>query len=365
MKKIIFVIFSSLALAAWADSANKLSKLDNQISKLQTLISSEKTARQEYQLQLAHVETKSAALSQQLSQTQLALVDKSKHLANLSQQITLDDAEYRREQNQLNALLRQAYQIGSEPILKILLDQSSVEHSQRMLVYYRYLSTAQAQLIASIENSLKKLQADQQNLQNTAEQLQSIKAAQAAQERQLEQAKEDRLRILAQLDARLQTRQQKLDDLIANKRLLENTLQQLNQKPTYSGQFAQAKGKLAWPAQGKLINLYNTPIEQSELKWEGVLIEAPEGSPVHAVADGKVLFAKWMPGYGLLMIIDDGSGYMTLYGRNHSLYKQVGDAVKAGDVIAGLGKSGGYDKSALYFAIRHDAKSLDPTLWCS
>lgn len=364
MKKFIALIFSSLALAAWADSANKLSALNNQISQLQTLISNEKTARQEYQLQLAHVETKSAALSQQLSQTQLALLDKSKHLANLSQQITLDDTQYRQEQDQLNLLLRQAYQIGTEPILKILLDQSSVEHSQRMLVYYRYLSTAQAQLINSIENSLKKLQVDQQNLQSTAEQLQSIKTAQAAQERQFEQTKEDRLKVLAELDARLQTRQQKLDNLIANRRLLESTLQQLSSTPSYSGQFAQAKGKLAWPAQGKLINLYNTPIEQSELKWEGVLIEAPEDTPVHAVADGKVLFAKWMPGYGLLMIINDGNGYMTLYGRNHSLYKQVGDQVKAGDIIAGLGKSGGYEESALYFAIRHDAKSVDPTQWC-
>lgn len=364
MKKFLGLIFSSLALVAWADSGTKLSALNNQISQLQTVISNEKTVRQEYQLQLAHLETKSASLSQQLAQTQSALADKSQHLNSLSQQISIDDAQYRREQNQLNAFIRQAYQIGNAPILKILLDQSSLERSQRMLVYYRYLSMAQAELIASIEKILQKLQVEQHNLQSTADQLQSIKTAQATQERQFEQTKEDRLKVIAQLDARLQTRQEKLNNLITNRRLLENTLKQLSSTPSYNGQFAEAKGKLTWPAQGRLINLYNTAIEQSELKWEGVLIEAPEDTPVHAVADGKVLFAKWMPGYGLLMIINDGDGYMTLYGRNHSLYKKVGDTVKAGDLIAGMGKTGGYDKSAVYFALRHDAKSLDPAKWC-
>lgn len=366
MKKLLALILSSLTLLGLADSSTKLSAINSQITQLQTLITNEKTARQEYQRQLAHVETKSASLSQELSQTQLAIQEKSKHLASLSQQISADDLQYREQQEQLNALIRQAYQIGTQPLLKILLDQSSLEHSQRMLVYYRYLSMAQAQLISSIENILKKLQAEQQNLQATAEQLQNIKTQQATQERQFEAAKEDRLKVIAQLDQRLQTRQEKLNDLIANRQFLEHTLQQLSRSPSYNnqGEFSANQGKLNWPAMGKIINLYSTPIEQSELKWEGILIEAPEDTAVHAVANGKVLFAKWMPGYGLLMIINNGNGYMTLYGRNHALYKQVGDSVKAGDVIAGVGKTGGYDQSALYFAIRHDAKSLDPMQWC-
>lgn len=368
MKKLILLILSLFSLSTLADSSTKLSSLNTQISQLQNSINNEKSTRQEYQRQLAHVETKSAALSQALNQTQIAITDKTKHLASLSQQITADDLQYHQQQDQLNALIRQAYQIGTQPLLKILLDQSSLERSQRMLVYYRYLSMAQAQLIASIETILKKLQMDQQNLQNMADQLQTIKNQQAMQQRQFEQTKEDRLKVIAQLDERLQTRQEKLENLIANRRLLERTLQQLNNSPapTYdsSGPFSANAGKLSWPARGKIINLYNTPIEQSELKWEGILIQAPEDTPIHAVASGTVLFAKWMPGYGLLMIINDGNGYMTLYGRNHALYKQAGDRVKAGDVIASMGKTGGYDESALYFAIRHDAEALDPMKWC-
>ncbi len=101
------------------------------------------------------------------------------------------------------------------------------------------------------------------------------------------------------------------------------------------------------------------------LRWEGTLIAAPQGQPIHAVAPGRVIFSKWMPGYGLLLIISQGNGYMTLYGRAQTLTKAVGDYVKANEVIGTVGKSGGFAHSALYFSIRHDGTAINPTIFCS
>jgi septal ring factor EnvC (AmiA/AmiB activator) len=121
---------------------------------------------------------------------------------------------------------------------------------------------------------------------------------------------------------------------------------------------------MGWPTKGHILDYFGTKIYHSELRWSGILIKAPENQKVHAIANGKIVFANWLPGYGLLLIINHGHGYMSLYGRDHSLKKKVGDMVKKGDVIATVGKSGGYRHSALYFAIRHNAEPLSPKKWC-
>lgn len=128
--------------------------------------------------------------------------------------------------------------------------------------------------------------------------------------------------------------------------------------------FALLRGKLPWPTKGTVLHYFNTTIAKSELKSTAELISAPDEQPVYSVAPGVVVFSKWLEGYGLLIIINHGEGYMTLYGRNHSLYKHEGDQVAAGDLIATVGQSGGYEKPALYFAIRYNAKPLDPNQWC-
>ena len=128
--------------------------------------------------------------------------------------------------------------------------------------------------------------------------------------------------------------------------------------------FYKKRGHLIWPTTGRIKHHFGTQIGQSELKWNGVLIEASQGQTVHAVAPGKVIFAKWLQGYGLLLIIDHGNGYMTLYGRNQSLLKKVGDWVKTNTTIATAGQTGGFSQSALYFSLRHNAKPLNPEKWC-
>ena len=135
--------------------------------------------------------------------------------------------------------------------------------------------------------------------------------------------------------------------------------------PSPGGTFAQARGKLPWPVDGRLLARFGTPRSDSRLKWDGVLIGAPAGTRVRAIHDGRVVFADWLRGAGLLLIVDHGGGYLSLYGHNQSLLKGAGERVRAGEAIATVGSSGGQDSPALYFAIRQQGQPSDPLRWCS
>jgi septal ring factor EnvC (AmiA/AmiB activator) len=130
-----------------------------------------------------------------------------------------------------------------------------------------------------------------------------------------------------------------------------------------SGPFAQLKGRLALPVRGELTNRYGSPRSDGGLTWRGLFIAAPSGQQVRAVAGGRVVFADWLRGFGNLLIIDHGDSYMSLYGFNETLFKQVGEPVQTGDSVAAVGNSGGAGDSGLYFELRHQGKPFDPLGW--
>jgi len=134
---------------------------------------------------------------------------------------------------------------------------------------------------------------------------------------------------------------------------------------SFGGPFASARGKLPWPVNGRLLARFGeTRGDDARTKWDGVMISASSGSQVHAVHGGRVVFADWLRGAGLLVILDHGNGYLSLYGHNQSLLKKPGDVVKAGEAISTVGTSGGQDTPALYFAIRQQGRPTDPSQWC-
>ncbi len=364
MRKIIFALLLLGCFLAVANTQSKLHHVDAQIAQLKKLIVKEQSTRDLYQQQLQLAETKASTISQKLAALQQQIQQTKQQLKRIQKNIAVTQTQLDNDKNQLALLLRQAYQIGDQPILKVLLDQTSLEKSQRMLMYYHYLSETQLNLIQAIQTALTKLQQDQLALQKTTATLTQSEAQQQQQQTALTATESQRAAVINQLNQRLHSRQAKLATLLANKHLLQQTVEKLTSQPQYQGRFSSLKGHLSWPVKGHTVDLFNTPVEHSQIKWDGILIRAKQDQPVHAIADGQVIFSKWMPGYGLLLIISHGNGYMTLYGRNHYLYVKAGDNVKAGDLIARVGKSGGYDNSALYFAIRHDAKPLDPVKWC-
>ena len=266
----------------------------------------------------------------------------------------------------LSKEIQTAYMLGRQPYLKLLLNQQNSNQVSRVLMYYQYINKDRIGAIKNLQNTLAKLKNNQEQIRTQYNTLQVLQQKQKNEKIKLAGIKKNRQTLINNINDKIQGRKQRLKDLLSNKRRLEKTLAQLSKKAqgTGFGNFSRWRGKLRWPTKGKILRLFGTQIEQSELRWGGVLIKAPDGHPIHAIAKGKVVFAKWLSGYGLLIIVNHGHGYMTLYGRNNALYKTVGDSVKKGDLIATVGKSGGYQSPALYFAIRHNGKPLNPTRWC-
>ena len=187
----------------------------------------------------------------------------------------------------------------------------------------------------------------------------------------MEASRKERKKVVRSLKAEIKSKGQQLDGLLADEQELKSLLQALTEAlsdiPAAPGDhkpFAKLKGKLKWPTSGRRLKAYGESRRIGSLRWQGVVIAGKEGQEVKAVSHGRVAYADWLRGYGLLLIIDHGDGYMTLYGHNQSLFREVGDWVEKGEVIAAVGNSGGIDNHALYFEIRKDGKPTDPIRWC-
>jgi septal ring factor EnvC (AmiA/AmiB activator) len=181
-----------------------------------------------------------------------------------------------------------------------------------------------------------------------------------------------RKELLAELGKKIKNQENTLTDLETSRGRIENLLKSLGElladiptSPSETRPFVSLKGKLPWPVNGPFMGSFGQPKNYGNLKWNGVLIQAELGTPVHVVSHGRVAFADWLQGFGFIIIIDHGEGYMSLYGHNESLFKQTGDWVQANEVIATAGDSGGQLLTGVYFEIRSRGKPVDPSKWCS
>ena len=350
-------------------SYNKLNQLNHKIDNIKAFLSLERTKRSKYQSELRKTEIASGNLLVTLKKTHKNLKKQQASLQALARQTTVYQSQLINQRARLTQQIRAAYVLGRQPYLKLIINQSDAERMSRMLTYYRYISSDQTLAIHQLQATLAQLQNNQRQIQEQTQVLKQLDNKQQQERNKLERVRHNRKILIHRLNNQIHTKNHRLATLLANKRLLEQTISHLGQNTSISAamqqNFNKLRGKLPWPTKGKILTYFGTKIFQSEIRWGGVLIKAPEDQPVRAIAAGKVVFAKWLPGYGLLLIISHGHGYMTLYGRNHYLYKKPGDIVQRGTLIATVGNSGGYEQSALYFAIRHNAKPLNPVNWCS
>jgi len=231
------------------------------------------------------------------------------------------------------------------------------------LTFLRYVKTAQAQEVQGSTQQLEKLNDLENSARIELEKLETLRAESLKAKKSLSQTKKDRSKTIAKLNKSLHSSQKQLENLDANRRQLTELLERLrfaadNPELLAEGEtdFESLQGRLSWPVKGKVTKTALAP---------GVTIFAPEGRKVRAISQGRVVFSDWMRGFGLLVIIDHGNGYMSLYGHNQSLFKQLGDWVEAGAAISTIGESGGKSQAGLYFEIRREAKPLDPRTWCS
>jgi len=414
MFRLLALIFLACLLTpAFADEkANAQKQLEaasSDVAELKKLLDKLQQDKSGVQKDLQKTETEMGELEKQVNDLKKNLKDSEEDIRRLNQEKKkLHDA--RLEQQRLIGIqARAAYQSGRQEYLKLLLNQQNPEKVSRTLTYYDYLSEARMEQLATFNETLRQLANVEQDIVTQQNQLLESKAVLDTRVEQLAQARKERQLALAKLnqeysarDKKFKARQQEQAQLTRVLKTIEATLarqareaeearqraliaareqQQQRSTPaasaspdngplvssgtTYGGPFAQARGKLPWPVDGRLVARYGTPRgTDARTKWDGVLIGASAGSQVRAVHGGRVVFADWLRGAGLLVILDHGNGYLSLYGHNQSLLKDAGDVVKAGESIATVGTSGGQDTPALYFAIRQQGRPSDPAQWC-
>lgn len=303
------------------------------------------------------------------------------------------------QQKVLNEQLINQYVAGEQNYLRTLLEEENPNAVARNLHYFGYIARARAKQISDLQHNLGQLSLVDVQTQATLQEITELKALQLQQKEELQRQQAERKSVLVRLAtqlksqrseiSRLERDEKRLSELVARlarilppSKVQRRMAKQPNVKPnaktpeqetvnealpefeTASADFASLQGKLRLPVKGVLANHFGTPREESGVLWKGLFIKSDEGSDVHAVASGRVVFADWLRGFGNLMIVDHGKGYMSLYGNNQTLLKRAGDEVNTGDVIAAVGNTGGNPVSGLYFELRKESKPFDPLAWC-
>lgn len=302
------------------------------------------------------------------------------------------------QQSILARLIYQRYRGAQPDALKLLLNEEHPDRVARELQYLGYLARSHAELIANLRSNLERLAGYRQATEEQRVALAAVNAEQQKQRQRLESEKRARRSVLTRVSKQIDQQRREIATLKRNENRLSKLVDQLvrmlaraapraappptqrsaprsaprtlrNEKlpegDIAGSLFDALKGRLRLPVRGELRNRFGTPREDSGLSWKGLFIAAPAGEAVRSIAAGRVVFADWLRGFGNLLIIDHGQGYMSLYGNNEALYKQVGDATTVGETVATVGNSGGNPDSGLYFEIRHQGKPTDPLGWVS
>jgi septal ring factor EnvC (AmiA/AmiB activator) len=378
MKPIPALLLLALAAIAFADDDAELTQIKEQeLEQVRERISDlkkslDRAAKQRDKL-AAELQTADVAIAEKrlkLRELERQMSDSEKRRADLDARIAEAENALQRESAELAVQLRAAYMSGETERLKLLLNQQDPATLGRLLVYYAYLNEYRSGNIETITGRVNELAALRGEVAAEVARLNEIAVAREAELVRLDAAQSERKALLARLNQRIEAEGREVDRLAAQEqdlaRLIAELTSILSDYPISSeAPFSSLKGKLTWPVAGDLLHDFGQPRVGGKLKWNGVVLAAPRGREVRAVYHGRVAFADWLSGLGLLVIVDHGDGFMSLYGYNETILKDAGDWVAPGDAIATVGDSGGQPSSALYFEIRKGKQPLNPRDWVS
>lgn len=372
--------------------ANKenLKQLQNRIKALQQDLASKETSKTEAADALRDSERAISETNRILATLAQQQIDANSSLDQLLDQSKQIQNQIKVQQEQLGKMLYYQYLKGQQDYMQLLLRQQDPNQIARNLHYYGYLKRARSENIDTLRTQLERLDilADESHLKR--EEIVKIQTEQTNRKHQLEQEKSKREKILANLSEEITQQQQEISKLKSDEQRLSNLVKEINRLLTQKkspppsahksspsslhnrllpdssvkgSSFASLRGQLRLPVRGELVNRFDSPRQEGGIKWKGLFIRSQNGNEVKAIANGQVVFADWLRGFGNLMILDHGNNYMSLYGYNETIYKRVGDRVRSGDTIATVGNSGGNRESGLYFELRHQGKPFDPLTW--
>lgn len=321
-------------------------------------------------------------------------------LSTLKKQSTALNESLGEQQKRLSNLLRQQYMHGNQSYTQLILQNKNPSEIARDVKYFSYITKQHAMVIDDMQGSLIKVKALNNKTAEALKQVAELKAKQEAEKRELEQQKQEKSKVVKTLSKQISAQRGEIKKLSRDEKNLSNLVERLakiipkkvkktkkkkiksvddspdveskqvvvsnDETPNndYAGiNFSALKGKLRLPTRGELMNRFGAKRDDTGISWKGLFIRATEGADVKAVATGRVVFADWMRGFGNLIILDHGSGYMSLYGNNQAMLKSVGEEVTAGDAIASIGNSGGNDSHGVYYELRRNSQPFDPLSW--
>jgi len=363
---LLVLTVNTAVLAASSKPNDKLTDVKQAISEQKKAISITKERRTKLEQQLKEDDLAIAKVAKTIEVTKQDYQQTKEKLSELSQEKQTLTTEKKHQEKLLAQQLRAAYSSGHHDYIKLLLNQEQPAKIQRTVTYYQYLNKARIAEIEHFQQTLSKLLQVTTEYNEQAKQLDQIQRVQIAQQKKLKENKSKRTQTIKALGKDLISKQEQLAKLEAEEKNLQQALDRLAALAKAELEMkglSKLKRKLRWPVKGKIAHRFGSK-KQDYLKWKGVLISAPIGRQVKTIHSGKILFADWLKGYGLVTVIDHGEGYMSLYGHNQTLLKSVGDRVETGEPIALVGQSGGQQQSGLYFEIRYQGKAVNPKTWC-
>jgi len=367
---LLLLTFSSALYASSEDEKKKqLTLLRERMKSVEKSISLTQQSKTKEERELRQIERQLSASSQKIQSLNDKLAQANKKIKALKNEQALLTDGITAQKSLLAEQLKSAYLMGKQQRVKMLLNQQQPDRMSRVLKYYDYFNQARIDNVEALEADIQQLLIVEDDLEVEKQQLASLIAAKQVENKTLASSKKRRQSILATLSKQMKSSTQELSELKENEKRLTELIvsirQAINDIPLLTQQnkpFKNLKGKLSWPIKGSIRKKFGSARKSG--RYDGVVIAAREGTVIRSISHGRVVYADWLRGYGLLIIVDHGANYMSLYAFNEGLYKEVGDWVEVGEAIGTVGVSGGQQEAGLYFSIRKNGKPVNPIHWC-
>jgi len=343
--------------------------LKEQIADIDRWLADAEEDRSQLEQQLTATERRISELTRERRNLRQEAEEQKQKLAELQEQERELSSTLEAQRKGLETQIRAAWMEGDAPALKILLNEAEPGNIARTMTYYEYLSRDTVKRLEAFQKSLQALKTARTEVQATRTRLARTETNLEQRQKELADTRAERQQTLASLSQDIQSRRDEREELAADRKRLERLLKEVQQAiasipaPNESQPFKSLRQKLPWPSKGKVVANYGTDYAEGKLKRSGLIMNTQQEAEVKAVHYGRVVFANWLRGFGLMTIIDHGDGYLTLYGHSSSLFTAPGDWVRAGETIAMAGRTGGTEDPAVYFEVRQNGKAVNPRNW--
>lgn len=359
----------SVSAVAQQESAEQLEELRGDIARLERELGRQIGRRDDGMVELKAIELSLAETRAELASLGRQVEVQSKRRDEIEQERSAATGRLAGEQDALADQVRLSYMTGRQELVKLLLSQENPADFGRMLVYYDYLNRHRSEQIEAVDREIVRLDELAQENEAVARELEGLRAAEQAEASKLDRERAEREALVIRLDTEIETSEDRIERMRAEEAALNETIARLARIvegfPVATGApFSEQRGKLRWPVDGRVTAEFGDYRESSgRVRWSGVLLEAPTGAAVRAIYNGRVIYSDWLPQMGLVLILDHGEGFWTLYGHNAALLKEAGDWVAPGEAIAEVGNTGGQEGAGLYFGMLKDTEPFDPAGW--